>query len=522
MPQPISVNTSASVNTLLETGALDRFMDTNGFDWLISDIAVSHPDFPPRLVDAVNASKCFATNPPDPTSRPVRSVAVYFYAFGTGGGERVTQDVIQRLRAAGLDVLLLTDLEPQPTDLVVPGGVDRVVLGNSDTLPREKWAQREDILRQALTSHNVDVVLFNHWYVPTLACDMLAARSLGIRCYCLMQSSLALFFNLPIMTCSSPGIPWDYALFDGMACLSEADRYWLGQFNSNVVTTINPVTISASCEKAPLAGHTVIWSGRLHPDKSPEQAVRIMAELVKLVPDAHLLFVGPEDEAVGQQVRSLAQDLHVSDHITYCGTQAPAQMESWYRKADAYLLTSRQEGWSLSLAEALAVGLPCVMYDIPYLTLVRNNSAVLSAPQEDAITAAQLLARVLRDKDYARQLQAEGRSFIAGLEQTDLTKFWLDLFQTSALHGVSGAQTSGAEDVPSELGSMAWSTALDVQSRRMTADFETICNLRQQVVELQARLNGATDALSHVQDSTSFKLGRALTALPRKIRKQGL
>lgn len=92
--------------------------------------------------------------------------------------------------------------------------------------------------------------------------------------------------------------------------------------------------------------------------------VAAFAEVASLHPEAHLLCAGraADDLLYFEQTRQLARSLPTADRIHLRGhcANAPALLAA----ADAFVLDSFFEGWSLASMEALASGLPVVMSDV--------------------------------------------------------------------------------------------------------------------------------------------------------------
>lgn len=56
-------------------------------------------------------------------------------------------------------------------------------------------------------------------------------------------------------------------------------------------------------------------------------------------------------------------------------------------KADVFVNTSTIEGYLLTLVEAQALGLPVLMYDLPWLDVVRENDGLITVPQGIALVS---------------------------------------------------------------------------------------------------------------------------------------
>lgn len=67
----------------------------------------------------------------------------------------------------------------------------------------------------------------------------------------------------------------------------------------------------------------------------------------------------------GNKIRSILQNGGVLDRVTFGGQVSQTDLPRWYHMADVYISPSHVDGSSVSLMEALACGLPCLVSDIP-------------------------------------------------------------------------------------------------------------------------------------------------------------
>lgn len=113
-------------------------------------------------------------------------------------------------------------------------------------------------------------------------------------------------------------------------------------------------------KKYPQFSFIALVASRLTKEKNIRLAIDAMREVVKKYPHAGLIIVGegPEREAL---------TLHVVNY----NLQTSIIFEPWthdlvpyYKGADVYLLTSNYEGYSRTVVEAAACGLPVVMTDV--------------------------------------------------------------------------------------------------------------------------------------------------------------
>ena len=67
----------------------------------------------------------------------------------------------------------------------------------------------------------------------------------------------------------------------------------------------------------------------------------------------------------GAHIRQILQSGGVLDRVTFGGQISQTDLPNWYHMADIYISPSHVDGSSVSLMEALACGMPCLVSDIP-------------------------------------------------------------------------------------------------------------------------------------------------------------
>jgi glycosyltransferase involved in cell wall biosynthesis len=77
----------------------------------------------------------------------------------------------------------------------------------------------------------------------------------------------------------------------------------------------------------------------------------------------NLLLLG--DGSQGEAIHQILHRSDISDHVTYAGQIPQSELPRYYQMADLYISPSHVDGSSVSLMEALACGLPCLVSDIP-------------------------------------------------------------------------------------------------------------------------------------------------------------
>ncbi|MCB0100760.1 MAG: glycosyltransferase family 4 protein [Anaerolineales bacterium] len=79
--------------------------------------------------------------------------------------------------------------------------------------------------------------------------------------------------------------------------------------------------------------------------------------------DVRLILLGGGSQ--GAYLRKIFQSGGVDEYVTYGGQISQTELPRWYHMADLYISPSHVDGSSVSLMEALACGMPCLVSDIP-------------------------------------------------------------------------------------------------------------------------------------------------------------
>ncbi len=80
-------------------------------------------------------------------------------------------------------------------------------------------------------------------------------------------------------------------------------------------------------------------------------------------PDVNLILLGGGSQ--GAKIRQILMNGGAMDRVHFGGQVSQADLPRWYHMADLYISPSHVDGSSVSLMEALASGLPCLVSDIP-------------------------------------------------------------------------------------------------------------------------------------------------------------
>ncbi|HYF49667.1 MAG TPA: glycosyltransferase [Planctomycetota bacterium] len=151
------------------------------------------------------------------------------------------------------------------------------------------------------------------------------------------------------------------------------------------------------------SGHARVLSvGRLDAQKDYPTLLRAWKLVQAAAPEATLEIAG--DGPDGDALKSLAESLKLNN-VTFSGfvTDVPERM----RKATLYVQTSAWEGFGLTVAEAMATGLPVIVSDadsLPELVTDEKTGLVFNKGKHERL--AKLILKLINEPTRANELGA--------------------------------------------------------------------------------------------------------------------
>lgn len=128
---------------------------------------------------------------------------------------------------------------------------------------------------------------------------------------------------------------------------------------------------------------------------------------------AHLVLIGAGP--LDQELRQLAAQLGLAERVTFLGSRD--DVFDLLPLLDAFVLSSRHEGFPISLVEAMATGLPCVATSvggIPEILRDGVNGLMVPPGQPEALRTA--LVRIITDPGSSSAWAQAGRESAAALD----------------------------------------------------------------------------------------------------------
>jgi glycosyltransferase involved in cell wall biosynthesis len=153
---------------------------------------------------------------------------------------------------------------------------------------------------------------------------------------------------------------------------------------------------------------TLLFVGRLSPNKCQQDLVGVLAGVRALGVDARLVLVGGvSSSGFVDAVVGLAGELGVSDSLVVAGSVSEAELVGWYEAADVFVSASEHEGFCVPVVEALGFGLPVVAFGAAAVPETLGGAGLVFGEKSPGVVA-EAVVRVVSDVGVREGLVERG------------------------------------------------------------------------------------------------------------------
>jgi glycosyltransferase involved in cell wall biosynthesis len=180
-----------------------------------------------------------------------------------------------------------------------------------------------------------------------------------------------------------------------------------GQRIWDIPNPVNPAFFGIRRTPVPLRFFS---ASHISPLKNVAGLIRAFARFALQRPGAELRLAGDrKDEPYGQECLALARTLGVAERVRFLGSLKTGGIIEELASAEAFLLASRQENAPVSVAEAMASGVPVIVSAVGGLPwMVREGQDGFLVGPDDEAAMAEAMAR-MEKPDLAGAMGASAR-----------------------------------------------------------------------------------------------------------------
>lgn len=273
------------------------------------------------------------------------------------------------------------------------------------------------LVSKILTSLDSDVLITCH---PTISNAVLLNKKRFNGKIVVTQHSANDSFTKKRLLCNA----FMFRMADAFVVLTETDRK-LYEALKCPVRIIPNANFKLIHNHSTLNEKIILAAGRIETVKGFDILIDAFFMLANKYPDWNLCICGSGSEE--KQLKKQISARHLSDRVLLPG--AVKNIDEYMCNASVFALSSRSEGFSLVLIEAMSHGLPIVSFNLPAVQEICKGKGGLVAKQRDAFEFASELDKMLASDALRQKLGGEGIELSKKYSVASISELWMELFQ---------------------------------------------------------------------------------------------
>jgi glycosyltransferase involved in cell wall biosynthesis len=353
------------------------------------------------------------------------------HAITSGGAERSMSIMANYWAAKGWNITILTlDNGKEPPFYYLDPRIKHISLGIAKNSPnvlvalKNNW-QRIGILRSAILASQPDLVI--SFLTSTNVLTLLAT----------WRSKIPVIVDEQIYSLLDTGKLWRmlcqliYHQASQVVIVTERALQCFSPKIQSISTVIPNPAVIIDTEKSSsvklLEKPSLIAIGRLTPQKGFDLLLKAFAKLVTKYPEWTLTILG--EGQLRSELESLRTQLGLTNRVHFRGrVKNPYE---FLKQADIFVMSSRCEGFPLSLCEAMACGLPVISTDCPSgpAEIIRDGVDGILVPNEDVSALASAMERLMSDEEERKRLAARAPEVTERFSLEKVMGMWEELIE---------------------------------------------------------------------------------------------
>lgn len=406
----------------------------------------------------------------------IKTIAISYDKMYDGGIEKVTANIIRIWGSMGYRVVLYTTEEHSEKDYDYPQSVKRIVVPSADDME-----ERLRVVEKSFQDEGIDVYINNYWAVDWILWELRLMKKMQIPMVVYVHGNFS--YVQGVLNRNRNFCHRIFSICDMVVCLDKAscDFYRIYGAKTKFINNPIPQELIERCAEVDNGAsrskhHKVLWIGRIAKGKRIEDAIKIIKEVKKTIPNITMDVVG--DGPLTSTVKKIVDREGLNNTIFFKGYQK--ETEEFYKNCDVMLMTSEKEGYCFTILESKAYGKPCVMYDLSYLSLIQDKKGILLSPIGDIKKTADNLIELLSDENLCDEKSREARESYNSIVNFDIQKMWENIFDELCV--TSGENTTlgytGEQDI--DINSLR--TIINLILEEGDISFEEYCGTKEVVI----------------------------------------
>ena len=171
----------------------------------------------------------------------------------------------------------------------------------------------------------------------------------------------------------------------------------------------------------------LLYVGNAHPHKNVEALIRSMEYINKVDKNLKLVLIG-SDKFFYPRLEKVINKSPNPKSIVLIGEVPNNELKEWYRLASCLVTASKMEGFGIPPLEAMSVGCPVVVSDIPVFHEIYQDAAVYF-DHNNPENIAETIIKTLQNKELLKEKIKKGLSLSSSYSWKKMTSETLEIYR---------------------------------------------------------------------------------------------
>ncbi len=176
-----------------------------------------------------------------------------------------------------------------------------------------------------------------------------------------------------------------------------------------------------------LSNNTLVYAGRLAGEKNIDVIFQAMVLIKKEIPNITLALAGRGIAA--SELKNLARKFQIEDSVKFLGMLSKPQLAELFTASEVFVITSTSETQSLTLMQAMAVGLPVLGVEARALPEYINEKNGFLVKVNDYQSLAHRTIFLMQNPGLRKQMGREAWQFVQNFSAPCIVKKWETLYK---------------------------------------------------------------------------------------------
>jgi len=179
--------------------------------------------------------------------------------------------------------------------------------------------------------------------------------------------------------------------------------------------------------------YDAVFFGRVMEEKGIPNLLKAWKIVTTQLPNAKLLLLGGSTPQAKETYIETINRVGLSRNVVLSDFVPDEEAIRLLNSSQIFVLPSKAEGFGLAIVEAMAVGLPCILSDIPALRENFHSAAVFVEPQNPN-QLAQAILTLLSDPEKRKKLTYKGQKLVKQFSWDAVAEKELEILKSVTKH----------------------------------------------------------------------------------------